>query len=153
MLLAALVFAGCQLLVFGGSLFLLRRWYENERERLRQDAENAVRSFVEAPNADTPSPLAAMVDQFAMLLAARLMQQVKSMLAGVESGAAKGEQLAMMDTAMAESPWLAMIGAMLPKRIRNSLMKNPQMVAALSKLGHNHSGAGDGSQPRLRYRD
>ena len=149
-----MLFTGWQFLVLGCTLFLVRCWYENERERLRQDAENAVRAFVEAPNADTPSPMAAMIDQFALLLAARLMQQVKAMLAGVESGAAKGEQLALMETAMAESPWLGMIGAMLPKRIRNSLMRNPQMVAALSKLGSNqNSGSGDGNLPRHRNRD
>jgi hypothetical protein len=134
------VFAGCQALALACFGLLAVRWYHHERQRLRDDLEAAVRGFVEAPDAETPSPLAAFVDHIALLLAARLVQQVKAMLAGVESGAAKGEQLAMFEAAAEQSPWIGLIGGMLPKRIRNQLMKNPQMIGALSRLGSGGNG-------------
>jgi hypothetical protein len=84
-----------------------------------------------------------MLDPLATLLAARLVQQLKAMIAGVESGNSKGEQLALINEATAQSPWLAIISAILPKRIRNQLLSNPQMIGALSKIGgggnHNES--------------
>jgi len=134
-IIAALVFAGCQFFVLGCFALLLRRWYLREISRIQDEISETVRTFVTSPDADTPSPLAAFLDNVALLLAARLMQQLKAMLAGVESGAAKGEQLAMFEEAAASSPWLSLIAGILPKRLRNALTKNPQMVAALSKLG------------------
>jgi hypothetical protein len=153
MLIAVIVFGACQALVIGCSLFLVRRWYGNERQRLMEEAENALRSFVVAPDAETPSPMAAIVDQFALLLAARLVQQVKAMLAGVESGASKGEQLELMESAKAGSPWLSLIAGMLPKRLQRQLMANPQMVGALSKLagGNNHQETD--AIPQRRHRE
>lgn len=148
------MFLGCQTLVLACFGILAVRWYHGERQRLRDDLEAAVRGFVEAPDDKTPSPLAAFIDQIALLLAARLVQQVKAMLAGVESGAAKGEQLAMFEAAAAESPWISLIGGMLPKRIRNALMKNPQMIGALAKLGGGGNGArAEASEPIRRHRD
>lgn len=152
MIIAALVFAGCQTLVFACLALLARRWYRNEAERLRAEIAEALRSFVTSPDADTPSPLAVIVDQAALLLAARLMQQVKAMLAGVESGESKGEQLALIEQASAGNPWLALLSNILPKRIRNSLMRNPAMIGALSKLGNNHGGSDAARAPR-RHRD
>ena len=145
----------CQTLVliclFGLAVRLLAR----AREKIKDEALGALRQFVTAPNDSTPSPLAALTDTLAMLLAARLVGQVKAMLSGVESGVAKGEQLALMDEAMDKSPWLGLIGGMLPKRLRNSLMRNPQMVAALSKIGgNNHGVTNEGATaPRRHNRD
>jgi len=134
------MFLTCHTLVliclFGLSVRLLAR----AREKMKDEALATLREFISAPDADTPSPLAALTDTFATLLAARLVQNVKAMLAGVESGASKGEQLALMDEAMDKSPWLGLIGGMLPKRLRNSLMRNPQMIAALSRIGGNNHG-------------
>ena len=137
--------------LFGLSVRLLAR----AREKMKDEALATLREFISAPDADTPSPLAALTDTFATLLAARLVQNVKAMLAGVESGASKGEQLALMDEAMDKSPWLGLIGGMLPKRLRNSLMRNPQMVAALSKIGgNNHGVTNEGATaPRRHNRD
>jgi hypothetical protein len=138
---AALVFAGCQALVLSCFAFLLRRWYHSEVAQIRDDIAETVRTFVTSPDKDTPSPLAVVADQFSLLFAARLAQQLKAMLAGVESGESKGEQLALITEATQSNPWLALLSGILPKRIRNSLMKNPQMIGALSKLGGggNHS--------------
>ena len=137
--------------LFGLSVRLLAR----AREKMKDEALATLREFISAPDADTPSPLAALTDTFATLLAARLVQNVKAMLAGVESGASKGEQLALMDEAMDKSPWLGLIGGMLPKRLRNSLMRNPQMIAALSRIGgNNHGVTNEGATaPRRHNRD
>jgi phage-related minor tail protein len=153
MLLAALVFSGCQLLVLGCIVLLVRHWIRRQAAALRDEIAETVRTFVSAPDDKTPSPLAAVVDQFALLLAARLVQQVKAMLAGVESGASKGEQLALMQDATSSSPWLALIAGIIPKRLRNQLMRNPQMIGALSKLGGggNHSTSGGSAPSRDNY--
>jgi len=149
------MFLTCHTLVliclFGLSVRLLAR----AREKMKDEALATLREFISAPDADTPSPLAALTDTFATLLAARLVQNVKAMLAGVESGASKGEQLALMDEAMDKSPWLGLIGGMLPKRLRNSLMRNPQMIAALSRIGgNNHGVTNEGATaPRRHNRD
>jgi hypothetical protein len=150
MILAALVFSGCQLLVFACICLAARHWYTRELARIREEISEAVRDFVTSPNENTPSPLAVVADQVSLLLAARLMQQVKAMLAGVESGASKGEQLALITEASESSPLIAFLANVLPKRIRNQLLKNPQMIGALSKLGgssgnHHEAAAPTGS--------
>jgi hypothetical protein len=155
MLIAALVFVACQTLVFTCFGILAVRFFRREYRQLREEAAEALRGFVSAPDANTPSPLAAMCDQLALLLAARLVQQIKAMLAGVESGASKGEQLGLMQEASQSSPWLSLIAGMLPARLRNQLLKNPQMVGALSKMvgtGGNHRQDTSEIAPR-RHRD
>lgn len=148
------LFISCQTLVFICLFVLAVRLLARERDRLKNEALDALREFISAPDPETPSPLAVLTDTAATLLAARLVQNVKAMLAGVESGEAKGQQLELIDSAMAASPWLGLIGGMLPKRLRNSLMRNPQMVAALSKLGSNHAqGAPGGNAPTRTHRD
>ena len=119
---------------------VLKRWYDHQAAQLRDDLLDGLRDFVTAPDKNTPSPLAVITDQMATLLAARLMQDLKAMLAGVESGNAKGEQLALIESASDANPWLALLSNILPKRIRNGLLKNPQMIGALSKLGHGSNG-------------
>jgi len=149
MLVAALVFAVCQFLVLSWFSYIAVRWYKREREETIARATQAAADFLTAPNSDTPSPLAMLLDQCALLLSARLVQQVKAMLAGVESGESKGEQLALITEATAGNPWLTLLSGILPKRIKNGLMKNPQMIGALAKLGkgNNHQ---DTEAPPLR---
>jgi len=130
------------LAVFACLPLVCARLYAREKARLRQEIEDALHTLVTSPDADTPSPLAVVADQVALLLAARLMQQVKTMLAGTESGLAKGEsaQLAMQ---LAESgpPWMAALAGILPKRLRNQFLRNPAMVGALGKLAQGAGGA------------
>jgi hypothetical protein len=153
MVIAALVSAGCQFLVLGCFAFLAVRWYRRETQRLLEELSEAVREFVTAPDKDTPAPLAKLIDQGALLLAARLIQQLKAMLSGVESGASKGEQLALITEATADNPWLALIAGILPARIRNKLMRNPQMIGALSKLGAGGNHATDAAVSPVRHRE
>lgn len=138
MIFAVLVLLLGQIAVICGFSVLAVRWYNKERARTLDELSEAVQTFLTPPDLNTPSPLAVLADQCALLLAARLVQHVKQTLSGVESGAAKGEQLAMINEATSQNPWLALIAGMLPARLRNALMKNPQMIGALSKLGGNH---------------
>lgn len=154
MLVAALVFAGCQALVLCCSGYLALKICRREVSRVRDEASEMLAEFLTSPDKDTPSPFAALLDQAALLLAARLVQQVKAMLAGVESGVSKGEQLAMMEEVKAGSPWLSLIAGMLPRRLQKQLLSNPQMIGALSRLGggSNHQSTAD-SPPARRHRE
>lgn len=143
MIVAALTFSACLavvLFVFGTCFALVaRHWYESERLRLRQELEAALRSFIESPDGTTQSPLGVMLDSGATLLAARLVNQIKAMLMGVESGLAKRDNAdSLAAGAAGQSPWLALITGMLPTRVRNGLLKNPTILSALSHVGGNH---------------
>jgi len=152
-----LVFCGCQALVFLCFAIAAGFWFENQKRKLKLEAEEWARAFIESPDSETPSPLAVLIDQGATLLAARMIQQIKAMLAGVESGLSKNEQSDLLANAANQSPLLGMLGAMLPKRIRSGLMKNPQMVAALGRMvggGNNHSPESSAGAPAPRkHRD
>lgn len=150
---AALVFAACQALVFSCFAYIAVRWYKREREETIARVTQAAADFLTAPNSETPSPLAMLLDQSALLLSARLVQQVKAMLAGVESGESKGEQLALINEATASSPWLAMLAGILPRRIRNGLMKNPQMIGALANIGKGNNHQTTEAPPLRRHRE
>ena len=141
-----LVSALCQGLVGFSLLLLARKWYVRESDTIREEILQTVRGFIEAPNGETPSALAVIADQFATLFAARLLQQAKSMLGGVASKVQQSEQLALIEEAAEANPLVSMLANMLPKRIRNNLLKNPQLVGALAKFGggNNHSVAGGG---------
>jgi hypothetical protein len=97
--------------------------------------------------------LAQLTDVLATLLAARLVQQVKAMLAGVESGASKGEQLALIENATQDNPWLAILSTILPKRLKSKLLSNPQMIGALSKLGGFGGNHGAGEPVPRKHRE
>lgn len=155
MILAALVFSACQCLVFFCFFLLVRSWVARQERKYRQELQELVRSFVEAPDDKTPSPLAVLIDQGATLLAARLMQQLKAMLAGVESGLSKQESAQMLGAATEGSPFLGMLAGILPKRVRAGLMKNPQMIGALANMVNNRgNGTGNDAEPaRRRHRD
>lgn len=158
---AQALLVGAVLLV-GQALFvvclvlLARRWYERERERVRTEIADALRDLVTAPDENTPSALAVFCDQAAILLASRLMQQVKTTMAGVASGQARNENAAQQLELMQQSPpILAAIAGMLPAKLRNKLLANPQMVGALASMfggGGNHSGGSSaGGDVRDRF--
>jgi hypothetical protein len=140
---AVLALGCCQALVLVCFALLARRWYNRERDRILDELSAAVENFVKSPDDKTPSPLALLLDQAALLFAARLAQQLKAMLSGVESGESKSEQLAMFEGAAAQNPLVGILGAILPKRIRNKLLSNPQMIGALGRLGGGAPGGGD----------
>lgn len=153
-IITAIVFGVCQILVFACFAVFIH-WYVGYQERrIRKEIEDLVRAFLTAPDDKTPSPLAMLVDQGALLLASRLMQQLKAMLAGTESGLAKGEnrqlQLDMMDNA---PPWASMILGILPARLRNQLLRNPQMVGQLARMTGNHAGDSEVTEIQRRMQN
>jgi DNA topoisomerase VI subunit B len=122
---------------------------QKKEQKLREELIESLRSLISAPDESTPSPLAVYSDQVATLMAARLVQQVKAMLAGTESGVSKELSADLLEGATDGNPWLGLIAGIIPKKLRNQLMKNPQMLGALSKLGGNHNqGNSADTQPR-----
>ena len=122
--------------------------YELERARMAQDLADAFRQFVTAPDDKTPSPLAVLADVLATLLAARIVSNLKDMMAGVESGKSREIQGQMIAEASASNPLVMLLANILPKKVRNQLLKNPQMIGALSKIGNmGGNGAGDSPAP------
>lgn len=109
--------------------------------RARADLQAAVRSFVTPAAEGEPSPLAVLVDQCAVVLAGRLMQQLQQRAAGMSSGEARQELSQNEAAVTAGSPWLGLLAAMLPKRFKNQLMRNPQMLGQLQMWpkGNNHN--------------
>lgn len=155
MLIDALVFSACLVLVFGSFYVALRVWWSQEKAK----AQKALREFVTSPDESTPSPLAIMLDPLATLVAARLVQQVKAMLAGVESGESKREQAQLIEGMIGSNPWLSLASQVLPKRLTKKLMSNPQMVGALGQImaekresDNGHTTGGD-APPVRRHRE
>jgi hypothetical protein len=152
--LTGIALTGCLTLVL--TLWTLSVAYLTSRkeQKLRAELETALRSLISSPSEDSPSPLAIYTDQAALLLAARLAQQFKTMLAGQASGEGKGER-AEIEQAMvaAGPPWLVLLAGMIPKKLKTKLMKNPQMMGALAQMVQSSAGARNGgaaeSQPRL----
>ena len=152
-----LALSACSLAALISTPLLLLRFYHREKDALRREVEELLRGVITAPDEKTPSPLAVLCDQMATLFAARLVQNVKSTLSGVEHELARGEQLGLFEEAAGQHPWLGLIAGMIPKKLRNSLIRNPQMVSALSKMVGG-GGSGDGStgvegQPPRRHRE
>lgn len=153
MIIAALVFSACQIIVCLAFCGLIRWYAERKEQKWRDEITAMVRAFVEAPDENTPSPLGILLDQGATLLASRLMQQLKAMLAGVESGLSKAESAQMLGEVAEGSPLLAILSNILPKKIRAALVKNPQMIGALSKLSNRNGGSAAETVPPRRHRE
>ena len=139
----ALVFSACLIVV--SAAWALAAWlYLSRKEReYTEKIRAALRTALESPDEETPSPFAQIADQVCILLAARITQQLKAMLAGVTSGVSKaqaeGEQNAILEGGPA---WLPLVAAILPKKLKAQIARNPQFLSALSSMGR-----GNGSSP------
>ena len=114
----------------------------SEREAAEERIAEALTTLVTAKSESEPAPLAVLADQIATVFAARIMQQLMARIAGMSSGAAKAEA-AEAETALAsQSPGLALLSQLIPKKFKKRLLSNPQMVGQLGQLGMfggNHS--------------
>lgn len=132
----ALVFSACLTLV--SLAWGLAAWlYLSRKEREYQERiAQALRTALESPDENTPSPFAQVADQVCMLLAARIMQQLKTGLAGITSGVAKreaeGQQAALLEGGPA---WLPLAASILPAKLKRQIAKNPQFLSALAGMG------------------
>jgi len=145
MILAILGCTACLLLVFVSTVVLSARWLGKKEQSIRDELSE----FLAAPDPTTPSPLAVAMDQFALLCAARLMQQLKATLAGAESGESKQATASTLASLSSASPLVQVLAGIIPKKLRNSLIRNPQMVGALQKLVMGKNTHGDGYQAPL----
>lgn len=150
-ILTALLIVCGNLLVFTLFSWLGIWWAANQERRIRDEISESIRAVLTSPDENTPSPLAAYSDQVATILAARLMQQIKAMIGGVESGASKAAAAeAQLELLESSPPGLGLIAGILPKRLRNKLLNNPQMVGAFQHLlsgAKTNGGSSPGSSP------
>lgn len=150
----AILFAIClgvvQALTVVTVAILFGRYVRRKEEEYARRLLEAWKDITESPDENTPSQLAQYADLFATVLAGRLMQQVKTAMAGKLSGQARSEQAEAMGEAMAGlPPWMAVAAALLPKRLTKQLLTNPQMLGAFTKVAGNHSSSPASSQGRF----
>jgi len=145
MFLAILLTLACSFLVQCATIILAGRWLRAKEEELRAELGDMLHSLVTPPDEKTPAPLAQYADVIATLLAARFVQQVKTMLAGTASGESRAETGMVVAESMAGlPPVLGVLAQMLPKNLQKKLLSNPQMVGALGSAfgagrGNNHT--------------
>jgi hypothetical protein len=145
-----LLVLACFSVVLAGWTCIVGALLARKEARLRQEASDLFKVLVTPPDEKTPSALAVYTDQLAILLARQFVQQLKTMLAGTESGlskaAAAGQQLELIESG---PPWLQLLAGILPKRLKSQILRNPQMLSALSSMvaGGNH-GSGESSPSR-----
>lgn len=145
------------LVLLAGQIAVLIRFgigLRDAEQRARADLQQSLTSFLTPAKEGEPSPLAVLADQMAIILAGRLMQQLQQRMAGISSGQARGE-LSEQAAALGEmSPWAGILAGILPKRFRNQLLRNPQMVTQLGLFGHgnNHTEGDQGESVAERIR-
>ena len=141
MILAALA-AVTALLGLGQLVVMLwfMRGLSSAERRAREDLKASIRTFVTPAKEGDASPLALLVDQCAVVLAGRLMQQLQQRASGISSGMARQELAETQAEISGASPWLGMLSAFLPKKFKNQLLRNPQMVGQLAMFGKNNGG-------------
>jgi hypothetical protein len=154
LLLSVLVLIGGQILVSGVTLWAIRRVLRAETDAIMAEIGQSLLDFVTAPDDKTPSLMAAYVDQIALVFSARLYQQITGKLASSVGGENLGKNLAVADEMMQSNPILSIAAAFLPKSLRNTMLRNPQFVGALSKMGNRNGGGSDGggSMPSVQDR-
>ncbi len=123
---------------------LAARWVSRKVEDEKAELLLHIRSFTESPGPETPSPLALMADQFALLFAGRLWQHMEARIRG--SNAQTTVELNKEEEAVlaASNPAMALAKAFLPKKIKRMLEKNPMMLGALSNMAGVAGPAGGG---------
>lgn len=126
------------------TVFALWRLHSSTRaveDRIFARIQSALTAFVTSPSEEEPSPLAVLSDQLAVVFAARIMQQLKASMAGISSGISKEAMADAEEEIGAVSPALGILAGILPKKIRNKMLSNPQMVRQLAMFGRGN-GAG-----------
>ena len=137
-IIGALLFSLCLVLVscaWGLAAWLYLTKKEREyQERLRE----SLKAIFTCPDEATPSPFAELADQVCIIMAARLAQQVKTMLAGKASGLSKEATAEAEAEVVGGGPsWLPIVAAILPKKIKAQMLRNPQFIQGIMNLGGN----------------
>jgi len=145
--LTAILTAALTAALAAGAGFLLYR-------RLASKLTDFLRSWTEPADKDTPSPLAQLADQFAVILAQRFTGSLKGAFLGMQSVDKRNEQRLqadmVQDTASNINPLLGAILTQYPA-VGRRLAKNPELlglaaqylskgVAAAPSNGHSPAG-------------
>jgi len=132
-----------QTLCLLSAFILLPRWITRLRADVTCEVAESVRSFVTSPDENTPSPLAQLADQCALLLVGRAQQAIEARMRGAHGAAARDEGNAQVAEAIASGPsWLPIVAQFLPKKWLKLLASNPQFLGQLPlNLGGNQSGS------------
>jgi len=157
MLYAITALLACLILVQLAIALSAAVWLRAKELEVRREISDSIHDLITTPDEDTPSKLAIYADLAATLLAARFIQQIKTMLNGVASGEARLEQAAQMQEALSGAPpWLGMLAGLLPKKLTRQLLNRPELVGALKGFaggGGNHKqpSSSGGIQSRMHY--
>ncbi len=124
---------------------LVARWIDRKVEDEKTELALHIRSYVESPNEENPSPLALMADQFAILFAGRLWQHMEARIRGSNAQTTVALNKQEQAELAASNPGMALAMAFLPKKVKKMFVENPQFVGALSNLagGSGQPGGGD----------
>lgn len=117
------------------TLLRLAQALSTAEQRLYETVQSSLTRFVSPGQEGEPSPLAVLVDQCAIILAGRIMQQLKNTAAGVASGQARHDLAVAEQELAGQSPLLGTLAAILPKKLRNQLIRHPQMLGQLGLFG------------------
>lgn len=151
----AILVGVCQIITMLGLALLFKMWADAKQRQIEKRIDASLRGFIESADEKTPSPLAVIVDQFAVVFAGRLVQQLTAGLRSSVGGQNKHENEAMADLSEAAltsgNPWLGLVANILPKKLKRTLLANPQMAQALATRlnGGNHSSADDDFSNRI----
>ena len=141
-LLTALVLMGAlNALLLLSVLFGLR-----SAQRKARDLEAGIRSFLTAPDANTPSPLALIVDQLAQVVARGVIAQAQTTIMGIKSGASRAAASAEAQANMARYPWLSVLAQLMPGAAK-SLAKNPALLNLAGSMLQRNQGQQQQQQP------
>jgi len=99
---------------------------------LKRRIMRAFIAYFTSPDQETPSQFAVLIDTIAQAIAARLVQQVKSVVMGMNSADAKAEKRGQLELIKQNNPSLAGLASILPK----SWVRNPEVLQSIvSVLG------------------
>jgi len=129
-LLLAVLLVLCAGILSLGAILLATLLYARRRVRA---FESTIRTFISAPDAQTPSPLAQTVDAVAQLVGRAIIAQAKTTFMGIESGAVRSAQAAVKNQALAQFPWLSVLDKLSPG-LSKTLVRNPQLLNLAANL-------------------
>jgi len=122
-------------IILGNVALAFIAWRQLNREK--RAALDLIRAYFEAPDAETPSEFAKMIDAAALVLAQRLVSSLKGTFMGVQSGARRGEDALqgdfLGDVATQANPTLGALLNSFPA-VKRRLGKNPELIPAAMQL-------------------
>lgn len=101
-----------------------------------------IRSYFTAPDAETPSPFAELVNTIAGVFAVKIVGSIKATVMGMNSVDSRNEKREQKEAIMQANPSLAGLASLLPK----SWVKNPEILASIASVFGSRGKQGNGSE-------